>query len=261
MRWKFLRLGVGITTPIALLLAVAFTTSAQSTASIEGQVVDQNGAVIAEVTITATNIAIAVERVTTSDESGRYQLAALPVGNYTLTARFGGFKQQIVGNLSLEVGRRVTQDFQLEVGEVSEQVSVSSANAGIDRSSVSVGHVIDGRTVQEIPLNGRYFLDLGLLVPGSVTPPQGAFSGAPMRGLGSLAINTAGNREETVNYMINGITLNNLTFSSIGFQPSINTIREFKADNSTFSAEYGESSGAVVNIATRSGANAFHGEL
>ncbi|HKG96886.1 MAG TPA: carboxypeptidase-like regulatory domain-containing protein, partial [Pyrinomonadaceae bacterium] len=261
MRWKFLRLRFGITTPIALLFAVALTTSAQSTASIEGQVADQNGAVIAGVTIIATNSAIAVERVTTSDGGGRYQLPALPVGNYTVAARATGFKQQIVGNLSLEIGRRVTQDFQLEVGEVSEQVSVSSANTGIDRSSVSVGHVIDQRTVQQIPLNGRYFLDLGLLVPGSVTPPQGAFSGAPMRGLGSLAINTAGNREETVNYMVNGITLNNLTFSSIGFQPSINTIREFKADNSTFSAEYGESSGAVVNIATRSGANSFHGEL
>src|SRR5215217_9162226 len=136
MRWKFLRLRIGIT-PIALLLAVALTASAQSTASIEGQVVDQNGAVIAGVTITARNSAIAVERVTTSDVSGRYQIPALPVGNYTVAAGTTGFKQQIVGNLSLEVGRRVTQDFQLEVGEVSEQVSVSSANAGIDRSSVS----------------------------------------------------------------------------------------------------------------------------
>src|SRR5829696_4052420 len=138
MRWKFLRLRIGIT-PIALLLAVALNASAQSTASIEGQVVDQNGAVIAGVTIIATNNAIAVERVATSDESGRYQLPALPVGNYTVAARTTGFKQTIVANLSLEVGRRVTQDFQLEVGEVSEQVAVSSANTGIDRSSVSVG--------------------------------------------------------------------------------------------------------------------------
>src|SRR5215210_2938114 len=117
MRWKFLRLRVGITPPIALLLAVAFTTSAQSTASIEGQVIDQNGAVIAGVTITATNNAIGVERVVTSDVSGRYQIPALPVGNYMVAARATGFKQQIVGNLSLEVARRVTQDFQLEVGE------------------------------------------------------------------------------------------------------------------------------------------------
>ena len=115
--------------------------------------------------------------------------------------------------------------------------------------------------VQEIPLNGRYFLDLGLLVPGSVTPPQSGFSAIPVRGSGSFAINTAGNREETVNYMINGITLNNLWFNSINFQPSISSVQEFKVDNSTFSAEYGQSSGAVVNIATRSGANEFHGEL
>jgi hypothetical protein len=98
-------------------------------------------------------------------------------------------------------------------------------------------------------------------VPGSVTPPQGAFSAAPARGLGALAINTGGNREETVNYLVNGITLNNLTFSSISFQLSINTIQEFKVDNSTFSAEYGQSAGAIVNVATRSGSNEFHGEV
>ena len=121
--------------------------------------------------------------------------------------------------------------------------------------------VLDQRTVQDIPLNGRYFLDLNLLVPGSVTPTQGAFSAAPNRGIGALAINTAGNREESVNYMVNGITLNNLTFSAISFQPSIDTIQEFKIDNSTISAEYGHSSGAVINIATRSGSDRLHGEL
>ena len=119
---------------------------------------------------------------------------------------------------------------------------------------------MDRRMVQELPLNGRYFLDLGLLVPGSVTPPQGAFSSAPIRGLGSFGITTAGNREETINYIINGI-INNLTNSSITFQPSIGTVQEFKVDNSTFSAEYGQSSGAVVNIATRSGGSEFHGEV
>src|SRR5436190_4225971 len=114
--------------------------------------------------------------------------------------------------------------------------------------------------VQQLPLTRRYFLDLGLLVPGSVTAPQGAFSSAPIRGLGSFAFTTAGNREETINYVINGITLNNLTNSSITFQPSVGTIQEFKVDNSTFSAEHGQSSGAIVTIATRSGTNRFHGE-
>jgi hypothetical protein len=130
----------------------------------------------------------------------------------------------------------------------------------IDGATTSVGHGIDGRTVQEIPLNGRYFLDLALLVPGSVTSSNG-FSTAPIRGLGSLAINTAGNREEMVNYMINGITLNDLVFSSILFQPAISAVQEFKIDNSTLSAEYGQSAGAVVNMATRSGASEFNSEL
>ena len=262
MRWILPRIPVvGIALPITLLLVVALPTRAQSTASIDGQVIDQHGAVIPGVRITAKSPAIGVERVATSDENGRYQVVALPVGDYSIGASAGGFKTQVIEGLRIEVGRRITLDFQLEAGNVSEQVTVSSLNDAIDRSTMSVGHVIDRRMVQEVPLNGRYFLDLGLLVPGSVTPPQGAFSAAPMRGLGSLAINTAGNREETINYIVNGVTLNNLTFSSISFQPSINTIQEFKADNSTFNAEYGQSSGAVVNIATRSGANDFHGEL
>src|SRR5947207_12806785 len=110
--------------------------------------------------------------------------------------------------------------------------------------------VVDFTFFSDLLVTGRYFLDLGFLVPGSVTTPQGAFSSAPVRGLGSFAITTAGNREETVNYVVNGITLNNLTFSSISFQPSIGAVQEFKVDNSTFSAQYGQSSGAVVNIAT-----------
>jgi hypothetical protein len=245
---------------IGLLAGTVTPISAQSTALIEGLVVDRHGAVIPNVKITARNPAIGVDRETTSDDSGRYSLAALPIGDYEIAVSAAGFKKQLIENLRIEVGRRITQDFQLEPGDISEQVTITSANDVIDRA-MAVGHVIDQRTVREIPLNGRYFLDLALLVPGSVTPPQGAFSASPMRGLGSLAFNTAGNREETVNYQLNGITLNNLTFSSISFQPSINTIQEFKAENSTFSAEYGESSGAVVNIATRSGVNDLHGEL
>ena len=209
----------------------------------------------------ATSRAIGVVRRSITDSSGRYQIAALPIGDYRLQISAQGFTTQVAENFRIEVGRRITQDFQLRVGDVSGQVAITSPNNEIERSSMSVSQVVDRRMVQEIPLNGRYFLDLGLLVAGSVTPPQGAFSSAPIRGLGSFAITTAGNREETVNYVINGITLNNLTNSSITFQPSIGTVQEFKVDNSTLSAEYGQSSGAIVNIATRSGASEFHGEV
>src|ERR671938_328587 len=104
-------------------------------------------------------------------------------------------------------------------------------------------------------------LELGLLIPGSVTTPANGFLTTPIRGQGALSFNTAGAREDTVNLQINGINLNDMVQNQATFQPSINTVQEFKVDNSTFSAEYGRNSGAIVNIATRSGTNDFHAEL
>jgi len=244
----------------ACVLFLSLTTSAQSTSAIMGEVTDQNAATISGAQVIVRSEANGINRRATTDSGGRYLFSALPVGSYRIEARAEGFQTQIV-EPTLEVGRTITQDFQLRVGDVSQIVSVPTNHELLERSTMALGHVVDQKMVQETPLNGRYFLDLGLRVPGSVTPPPGAFSASPSRGVGSLAINTGGNREETVNYMVNGITLNNLTFSSISFQLPINTIQEFKIDNSTFSAQYGQSSGSIVNIATRSGANDFHGEL
>jgi hypothetical protein len=120
--------------------------------------------------------------------------------------------------------------------------------------------VVTSLSVQDIPLNGRSFTDLGLLVPGSVTPSQTGFSTTPSRGVGAFSINTAGNREEAVGFLVNGVTTNNLTFGSLSFQPPLSSVQELKVDNSVFGAEYGHVSGAIINIVTRSGANAFTGE-
>jgi hypothetical protein len=234
---------------------------AQSTASIEGQVKDQNGAVLPGVEVKARSSAIAVERITTTDDAGRYQIDALPVGDYRIELSARGFQRQVLERLQVEVARRISQDFQLQVGQPSEQVTINSSNGLIEQTNVSVGQVIDRRTVQEIPLNGRHFLDLGLLVPGSVTPPQNGNLSAPTRGHGSQGMNTAGNREDNVNFQINGINFNDLINNIITMLPPISSLQEFKIDNSTFSAEYGRNSGSVVNVATRSGTNEYHGEL
>ncbi|HEX2522577.1 MAG TPA: carboxypeptidase-like regulatory domain-containing protein, partial [Terriglobia bacterium] len=243
------------------LLTLRATFHAQSTATLQGRVVDPAGAVVPGANIVARHQATGEERTARSDNEGIYQVSALPIGIYRVRIYGSGFQTQIVESLAVEVGRKVVQDFQLRVGDISQEITVTSSPSMIERATTSVGHVINRRMVQEIPLNGRYFLDLGLLVPGSVTPPQNGSSAVPGRGSGAFAINTAGNREETVNFVINGITLNTLFFNSINFQPSIGSVQEFKVDNSTFSAEYGQNSGAIVNIATRSGANEFHGEL
>jgi len=224
-------------------------------------VTDPSDRIVVGAEIVVRDHATLAQRSVRTNREGIYEIPALPVGIYAMQAKAPGFRLYTVESLTMDVASTVVQDVHLQVGDVSQEVTVRSQTAPIDRATTSVGHVIDGRTVQEMPLNGRYFLDLAVLSPGSVTAPQTGFSAAPSRGLGALAINTAGNREETVNYMINGITLNDLVFSSILFQPSISVIQEFKIDNSTFSAEYGQSSGAIVNLATRSGASRFHGEL
>ena len=130
----------------------------------------------------------------------------------------------------------------------------------VDRATATVGHVVTGPTVQQMPLNGRHFTDLGLLVPGSVAPSQTGFSSRPIRGIGTLAFNTAGNREEAVAFLVNGVSTNNLTFGSLIFEPPLGSIQEFKVDNSGFAAEHGHVSGAIVNIVTRSGTDEIRGD-
>src|SRR5437588_3360096 len=249
--------------PLAVLLSIAATPYlfAQSTATVRGTVTDATGAVIPGVTVTAQNQATGLARTTITNSSGNYELPALPIGSYRLEARAKGMQTQTLTGLLLQVSQIVVENFKLGVAQTSDVITVSAEAPVIDQGTMTVGAVINQRTVQEIPLNGRHFVDLGLLLPGSVTPPQNGFLSAPLRGQGSFAFNTAGNREDTVNFQINGVNLNDMVQNQITFQPSINTVQEFKADNSTFSAEYGRNSGAVVNIATRSGTNEWHGEL
>jgi len=245
-----------------ILLGIAILcVQAESNSTLTGSVLDPSGRVVVGAAILVLDRATETERSARTNAEGLYEIPALPVGIYRMQVRAPGFRLYTVESLTMEVARTLVQDVHLQVGDVSQEVTVRSQAPLIDGATTSVGHVIDGRTVQEMPLNGRYFLDLAVLSPGSVTAPQTGFSAAPSRGLGALAINTAGNREETVNYVINGITLNDLVFSAILFQPSISAVQEFKIDNSTVSAEYGQSSGAIVNLATRSGASKLHGEL
>ena len=242
------------------LLLGALGSFGQSTATVQGVITDQTGAAVPAAKIFIRNTQTSEERVSQTDSAGFYLAPSLTPGEYRLTATAPGMATTVATGVLLGVGQTVVQDFALKLASTSETVEIQGSVPVIETGSVSVSTVINQRTVQEIPLNGRHFVDLGLLIPGSVTPPQNGFLTAPLRGQGSFGLNTAGNREDTVNFMINGINLNDPAQNQITFQPSINTVSEFKVDNSTYSAEYGRNSGAIVNIATRSGGNAFHGE-
>lgn len=246
---------------LVVLLALAVgTADAQSTGNLQGTVADSSGAVVPNATVTVTDEGTGATRTVHTDAQGNYQVSALPPGTYDLVASASGFSGTKQQGIVLRVGSTVTNNVALSVSGMQQTVSVVAEAPVVDQTGISVGQVIDQETVQQAPLNGRHFVDLGALIPGSVAAPANGFLTQPIRGQGALSFDTAGQREDTVNFMINGVNLNDMIQNQITFQPELNTVQEFKVDNSTFSAEYGRSSGAIVNIATRSGTNSFHGE-
>ena len=245
---------------LVLVFGTAAAVNGQTVATLQGLVFDVSGAALPRASITISNPAIGFHTVVSTDAEGRYYVPAIPAGSYEVTAAADGFKPEIIQELTFEVGRTLVRDFELNLGGRSEAVIVTAELPLLDRATSTVGHVVSPQTIHEVPLNGRHFVDLGPLVPGSVAPSQTGFSSTPLRGTGALAFNTSGNREEAVGYIVNGVTTNNLTFGSIGFPPPVASVEEFKIDNSTFSPEYGHVSGAIVNIITRSGTDRFRGD-
>jgi len=245
---------------VALLTGFGRAALAQTTASIKGTVTDASGAAVSGAKVTVKGAGSGIERTVMTNTNGDYEFAALPPGSYSVQVEMQGFQSQVAPSVILAVSQNSVQNFGLQVASASAMVTVEATQLVIDSTTMTVGQVIDQNVVQEIPLNGRHFVDLALLVPGTVTPPQSGFLTAPLRGQGSFAFNSAGGREDAVNFMINGVNLNDMVQNQVTFQPTINTVSEFKIDNSTYSAEFGRNSGSIVNIATRSGSNQFHGE-
>src|SRR5882762_8270996 len=245
---------------VLMLCGLSCGVYAQVTASVKGTVTDATGATVAGAKVVVKGTAVGIERTTETNTEGEYEVPALPPGSYEVQVQKPGFGAQVAKDVVLQVSQNTLQNFSLNVAVSSVVVTVESTVPVIDSTTMTVGQVIDKNVVQEIPLNGRHFVDLALLVPGTVTPPQSGFLTAPLRGQGSFAFNSAGGREDAVNFMINGVNLNDMVQNQVTFQPTINTVSEFKIDNSTYSAEFGRNSGSIVNIATRSGSNQFHGE-
>ncbi len=245
---------------VAVLGICALGAWGQSTASLSGTVTDPSGAVIPHAKVTVHSLGTGLDRVVTTDSDGIYVVPSLIPGDYKVQATANGFGTYTVPKVTLNVDRQVTENMRLAVTTAGETVQVESAVQQIEAQTITVGQVIDNTAVQELPLNGRHFLDLTVLTPGGVVADAAGSLTATSRGLGANSFITAGNREDSVNFQINGINLNDISQNQITFQPSISTTSEFKIDNSTFSAEYGRSDGSIVTVATRSGTNQFHGE-
>jgi hypothetical protein len=244
-----------------LIAGVALQTLAQSPATLQGTITDPSGAAVPNAKVVATNEATGVRSETISDAAGGFLFPTLSIGVYKIEISAQAFQTTVLSGLKLDVASTVTKNVELRLGQNSQTVEVTAVEPLVDVSSNTMGQVIDDKTVQQIPLNGRHFTDLSLLTPGTITPPANGFLSAPLRGQGSFGINTAGQREDTTNWLVNGVNLNDNVQNQITFQPPIATLAEYKIDNSSFPAQYGRNSGAIVNLATRSGTNEIHGEL
>src|SRR5271154_179128 len=254
------KLANGLLGFVVLLVVSVGACFAQSTATLSGVVTDPTGAVVPGAQVIVHSLATGLDRQLVTDNAGLYVAPSLVPGDYQVQVKASGFSQYTVQKVTLEVDQRVTVNIPLALSTAGETVQVESTASQIETQTITVGQVIGSNTVQELPLNGRHFLDLTVLTPGGVIAPTAGSLTSPSRGLGANSFDTAGNREDSVNFQINGVNLNDISQNQITFQPSIVTTSEFKINNSTFSAEYGRSDGSIVNVSTRAGADKFHGD-
>lgn len=235
-------------------LASGGVLSAQtSLGTIVGTVTDDSGAAIPNVAVQITNEGTAATRQATTDASGNYTFPSLPSGIYTVQAELKGFRTEIDNGIKLDVNQTLRVDMSLKVGDVTERVEVSATTTQLQTDTSTVATTMDNKKVVELPLNGRSFTQLTVLVPGAVGTGAGIYQSS------GTTVSVSGLRSENNNYTLDGVNNNETFFKSYGVQPSIDAIQEFKVQTNITSAEFGTGAGANVNVVTKSGTNEFHG--
>src|SRR5256714_2088007 len=242
---------------LAFLTLNAFAQSEATTGNIEGRVLDPNGAVVPNATVTAKNKDTGFERSATTDGEGNYRIILLPPGKYTVSASASNFHPAPAHDVTVTVGGEATLEFVLSVGSVIEDVYVRSDAPVVETTRTSVATTINDRSIQNLPINGRNFQDFSTLSPGVIRDPRG----------GDLSV--GGQRGTLNNLQVDGVDNNNTFFGqALGrggvrppYQFSEESVQEFQVNQNGFSAEFGRAGGAVINVVTKSGTNAFHGGL
>ena len=253
-------------TVFALALCASSAIHAQATGNFSGSVFDKSGAAIVGATVTATNQATGVSRQGNTDDSGHYLIPLLPVSIYTLRVDFKGFQSAESKDLRLQVDEARELDFTLALATQSTQVEVTASAVAVETTNPSLGQVITAQQVQQLPLNGRDFVQLATLTPGTTqeTNTGSFFNGAPsseVSARGSFSLSVGGSRPNSTDWLLDGNDNNELTAGGIAILSSIDDIQEFKVLTYNYSAEYGTRAGPTVLVTTKSGSNDFHGSL
>jgi hypothetical protein len=238
---------------LVVTLASALSVAQDATGRIFGTVYDQQGAVIPAVQLTITNTATKDARTVTTNKDGYFQVLALPIGNYKVTAEHTGFRTVVSQEQKLLINQALRIDFKMEVGAENQTVEVGAEAAPVETVNPTLGQSITGRTLTNMPLNGRDMLDLALLQPG-VTESNDDNAGA-----GNYSI--AGGRSDSVTFLLDGGLNNDLLDNSNVLDPNPDAVAEFRILTSDYTAEYGRNGGGIISIVTKSGSNQIHGSV
>jgi hypothetical protein len=236
---------------VLIIVGSGSSVYAQS-ATITGIVTDAGSAILPGVLVTITSIDNNFERTFVTNEHGEYVFPLLPSGMYRIEATSPGFRTDVAENIFVSVDDRLRFDFVLQIGPVSERLTVTATTPLVQSESSSVGEVIDNQKVVQLPLNGRQFESLAQLVPGSVSPAPGSV--LSLRG----GFNAAGARETANSNILDGVDNNDPAINNFTLRPIVDAIQEFKVLANSYSAEFGRGGGAQVIVSTKSGTNEFH---
>src|SRR5258708_2066233 len=244
---------------LVLLLAIPFAAHAQQySGTITGTVTDPSGAAVAGANVTAANVGTNASYAATTSDLGSFTFAQLPIGTYEIHVKQGSFKEFIAKGVEVHTSTVTEINAKLDVGTASETVTVEASDVQVQTTSAAVGEVVEGQQVRELPLNGENFMQLVTLSPG-VSAAQD-FNGRD-KGLGGGSNFSVNGNPYTNNlFLVDGVNNNDLGSNrTILVYPSVDAIAEFKMLRNSYGAEYGQASGAIISINTRSGENQFHG--
>jgi hypothetical protein len=250
---------------IALFAGGAYAQSSTA-GNITGTVRDPQGAAVANAEITFLEEKTGATRTAKTNDDGFFSAPGLPAGVYTISTAPSGFKKTVASGVQLHVSENLTVNLDLQVGQVTEVVTVTSEAAPVELRSGEVSSLVSEKQVTELPLNGRNYAQLALMVPGVSPVTQAGAGGAfGTRGTGldsGVDMSVNGNQSNTNLWTVDGV--NNMDVGSnrtLLVFPSVDSIQEFRVERNSFSAEFGQAQGAVVNLITKGGSNDFHGSL
>jgi hypothetical protein len=231
----------------------------ESTANIEGVVTDPRGAVIVGAAVMAQNEATGLQRKVQSQDNGFYTFRLLPVGKYRIAVDASGFARRVLTGIELQIDQTARIDIRLDVKGTMEEETVVAQAPLVESKSPTIGDVIENRRVTELPLNGRNFIQLALLVAGTTVAPQGGTTEQWNTAGGRLGFTSNGQRDDRNVFTLDGVTIQEPSINVLALNPNPDIIQEFKVLQNSYSAEAGLYGGGQVSITTKSGTNEFHG--